>query len=62
MIRRARYIGTLPLHCALPKAAKPDASKNGAQYFIRVCLGKPVSGTTIRVVRGQVVRGGKLSV
>jgi hypothetical protein len=42
-------VGTLPLRCALLKAAKLYASKSGARYFIRVCLGKPVSGVTVRL-------------
>jgi len=42
-----RYMGTLPLHDALLKPAKLCASKSGARHFMRVCLGKPVSGTTV---------------
>ena len=34
-------------HSALLKAAKTCASNNGAQYFMRVCLGKAVSGATV---------------
>ncbi len=44
---QVQYIGALPLQCALPKTAGSCANESGAQYFIRVCLGKPVSGATI---------------
>jgi hypothetical protein len=39
--------GTLPLHCALLQTAKLRTSKSGALYFMRVCLGKPVSRPTV---------------
>ena len=39
-------MGTLSLQCALLKAEKRTQGKVGLTFFMRVRLGKPVSGAT----------------
>jgi len=53
------HIGTLPLHCALLKAAKPHAGINrkvGPTFHKRVFVEKPVSKFTVNSVRRIIIK------